>query len=146
MLLDGEKLDASLVQIVNITHKDGTPLEPDNWRQKLIGRVTMCCFVGGIGCMTPLFEGAVHLENGEVTSVNLHYRGNASTGPRPPIEVKPGVYNFESNTSIYRFRTLEKDEQSLVLDAMHAAFQKEKEALLRALKQNSGAESGVPAS
>ena len=146
MLLDNEKTDACLVQIVNITHKDGSLLEPNNWRQKLIGRITMCCFVGGIECMAPFFEGTVHLENGEVTSVNLHYRGNASVGPRPPVEVEPGVYDFETSTSVYRFRTLEQNERNLVLDAIHAAIQKEKEAVLRALEQNSRAENDVPAS
>ena len=130
MLLEGVNPGATLVQIVNITHKDGSELESDNWRRALIGRITLCCFVGGFGRMTPLFEGAIRMENGKVTSVNLHYRGNASPGPRPPVEVEPGVYDFETNTSIYRFRTLKKDERNLVIEAMHTTYQEEKEVLL----------------
>ncbi len=125
MYLDSENLSANLVEIVNITHKDGTPLEQDNWRQKLIGRVTLCCLAGGFDCLTPFFEFDVRLEDGKVKEIDLDWEGNASAGVKIPIEVEPGVYDFESDTSIYRFRLLDQDESEMVLDAIREACLKE---------------------
>ena len=105
---------ANLVQIVNITQKDGSPLEPDNWRIKRIGIVTMCWIAGGLNCLTPFFRGKFVLKDGEVQFADLYWEGNASTGRKLPVEVEPGVFDFETNTSIYRFRLLEKSEEKQI--------------------------------
>ena len=77
MMFEGVPIPASLVQIMNITKKDGSPLEPDNWRQKNIGIVTMCTLAGGFKRLTPVFQMKVQMENGEVSDVDLHWSGNA---------------------------------------------------------------------
>lgn len=121
----GMTVPGSLVQIVNITKKDGSPLEPDNWRRKNIGIVTMCTFAGGIKELMPFFQVKVHMENGEVADVDLHWAGNASPGADWPVEVEPGVYNFQTNTSIYRFRILTGEEEKMVKTALRVVAMEE---------------------
>ena len=125
MMFEGVPVPASLVQIMNITKKDGSPLEPDNWRQKNIGIVTMCTLAGGFKRLTPVFQMKVQMENGEVSDVDLHWSGNASTGNDWPVEVEPGVYDFQTNTSIYRFRILSDAEREKVSIALRVVAMEE---------------------
>lgn len=125
MNFGGIPVPASLVQIVNITRKDGSPLDPDNWRHKNIGIVTMCTLAGGFKKLTPFFQTKIRMENGEVTDVDLYWSGNASTGAEWPIEVEPGIYDFQTNTSTYRFRVLSGEEEKTVSMAMRAAAMEE---------------------
>lgn len=119
-----------LVQIVNITKKDGSPLDPDNWRHKNIGIVTFCTFAGGFKKLTPCFHMKIRTVNGKVKAVNLRWSGNASTGADWPVEVGPGVWDFETNTSIYRFRILTDEESQAVINAVEAEMNKEMELFL----------------
>ena len=38
------------VEIMQITNLDGTPIAGDNWRHKLVGRVTLCWSAGDFHC------------------------------------------------------------------------------------------------
>lgn len=120
MQFNGIPIPSSLVQIIDITHKDGTPLEPDNWRRERIGLVTMCWLAGGFRRLTPFFKGAIWLENNIVTSIDLSWSGNASTGCSFAEEVEPGIFDFTTNTSIYRFRLLDETEVAMVSAAIDA--------------------------
>jgi len=119
---DGSPVPATLVQITNITHKDGTPLEAENRRLKNIGIVTLCWIAGGFNCLTPFFKSKIILKNNTVLSVDLYWSGNASTGSKLPIETEPGVFEFETNTSIYQFRILTAEEDALVRTAIKEAI------------------------
>lgn len=121
-MFDRLAVPANLVQIVNITQKDGSPLAPENWRIRRIGIVTMCWIAGGFNCLTPFFKGMFVLKDGEFKFVDLYWEGNASTGRKLPVEVEPGVFDFETNTSIYRFRILLKDEELLIRKAIEIAI------------------------
>lgn len=108
------QVPANLVQIVDITKKDGTPLEFDDWRRKRIGIVTLCWIAGGFTCLAPFFRGRFMIKDGTVPVVDFFWRGNASTGKKLPVEVGSGIFDFETNTSIYRFRILTQEEIKLV--------------------------------
>lgn len=118
MQFNGIPIPSSLVEIIDITNKDGTPLEPDNWRRERIGLVTMCWLAGGFHRPTPFFKGAIRLDNNRVTSVDLSWAGNASTGRSFAEEVEPGIFDFTTNTSIYRFRLLDDAEVEMVSAAI----------------------------
>lgn len=121
-MFSSDSLPANLVQIAAITQKDGSPLEPDNWRNQLVGIVTVCQIAGGFTCLTPFFRGRFFLKDGAVQWVDLHWSGNASTGRKLPVEVEPGVFDFETNTSIYRFRLLSESEEQLIRAAIESAI------------------------
>lgn len=146
MNFNGMTVPGSLVQIVNITKKDGSPLDPDNWRQKNIGMVTICTLAGGFKRLTPCFQAKVRMENGEVEDVDLHWIGNASTGADWPIEVEPGVYDFQTNTSIYRFRILTEEEEKKVRIALRVVAMDEIGRQIMAANPPAGADGGFPAS
>ena len=54
------QVPANLVQIVDITKKDGTPLEFDDWRRKRIGIVMLCWIAGGLHLPDAVFQGPFH--------------------------------------------------------------------------------------
>lgn len=147
MLFEGSPVPANLVQIVNITQKDGSPLEPDNWRLKRIGLVTMCWIAGGFNRLTPYFKGKIFMEDGEVKGIDLFWNGNASTGRKFPTEVEPGIFDFETNTSIYRFRVLTEEEEQKVSAALEEAVKKEFQERFRLMAEPpAGGTGGFPAS
>ena len=112
---------AEWVEIQQITDLDGTPLAENNWRHKLIGRVTLCWIAGGFRRRGAFFVGHVRLIDGTALVVNRHSARWCSTTTAQPVEVEPGVYDFQTNTSVYRFRVLSEAESELV----HEAIQKQ---------------------
>lgn len=121
MRINDTPVPSSLVQIQNITNKDGSALAPDNWRNELIGTITLLILAGGIRRLTPFFQIKVQMQEGAIEEINLDWEGNASTGPNWPIEVEPGVFDFETSTSIYRFRLLSEEEEEAVRTAVEEA-------------------------
>lgn len=119
---------ASLVEIVTITQKDGTPLEEDNWRRKLFGMVTLCWIAGGFRERGAFFKGNIRMKEGRPVELDLHAGSWCSTTKAQPIEVQPGIFDFETNTSIYRFRILSEEEEQAVCEAVAAV---EREQYLR---------------
>lgn len=122
---------ANWVEIVRITEKDGTPLAPDNWRNKLFGRVTLCWIAGGFQKRGAFFKGKLRLENGKPVDIDLDTERWTSTTSSVPIEVESGVYDLETNTSVYRFRLLTEEEQKSVMEAVRAIIQRRLEVQFR---------------
>lgn len=116
------------VEITQITNLDGIPIAEDNWRHKLIGRVTLCWIAGGFHCRGAFFMGHLRIVNGVVLVVNRHSARWCSTTTAQPVEVEPGIFDFKTNTSIYRFRVLSDMEAELV----HAAIRKQVLAEMKA--------------
>lgn len=150
MRMNGEPIPGSLVEIQNITNKDGTELAPDNWRHKNIGMITLLHLAGGIRRLTPFFEIKIRMEEGQVVELDLDWEGNASTGPDWPVEVEPGIFDFETNTSIYRFRLLSEEEaetvRSAVQKAIEARYAERFAMLQQMMNPPAGAGGGFPAS
>lgn len=147
MLFDGRPVPgACWVEIVRITNKDGSELEPDNWRHKLFGRVTLCWIAGGFRQRGAFFKGKIRMENGEPVEVDLHASRWCSTTTAQPIEVEPDVFDFETNTSVYRFRLLTEEEEQKVLEAAQEVFRKELEMHLQMMGDPPGPGGNFPAS
>jgi len=123
MRINDTPVPSSLVQIQNITNKDGSELAPDNWRHKNIGIITLLILAGGIRRLTPFFQIKIRMQEGKVEEIDLDWEGNASTGPNWPVEVEPGIFDFETNTSIYRFRLLSEEEDKTVRTAVEKAIE-----------------------
>lgn len=140
----------SFVEIQNITNKDGSELAPDNWRHKNIGMITRLILAGGIRRLTPFFQIKIRMEEGKVVELDLDWEGNASTGPDWPVEVEPGIFDFETNTSIYRFRLLSEEEaeavRSAVQKAIEARYAERFAMLQQMMNPPAGAGGGFPAS
>lgn len=109
---------AEWVEIVHITNKDGSPLAEDNWRQKLFGRVTLCWIAGGLRKRGAFFKGKVVMIQGKVMEIDLDAERWCSTTTAQPVEVEPGIFDFETNTSVYRFRILNENEVEAIHDAI----------------------------
>lgn len=148
MLFEGRTVPgACWVEIVMITNKDGSPLEPDNWRKKLFGRVTLCWIAGGFRQRGAFFKGKIRMENGEPVEVDLDASRWCSTTTAQPVEVEPGIFDFETNTSVYRFRLLTEEEEQKVMDAVKEVFRKELEMHFRGMGgDNQHYEKNFPAS
>ena len=101
---------ADWVEIVRITNKDGSELAPDNWRRKLFGRITLCWIAGGFRRRGAFFKGKLRMEDGKAVEVDLFSNSWCSTTEAQPVEVEPGVFDLETNTSVYRFRLLTEEE------------------------------------
>lgn len=147
MRINGLGVPGSFVQIQNITNKDGSPLEPDNWRNKNIGMITLLILAGGIRRLTPFFQIKIRMEEGKVTLLDLDWEGNASTGPDWPVEIEPGIFDFETNTSIYRFRLLSDAEEEIVRAAVHTAIEAmyaERFAMFQQMMNPAGADGNSP--
>lgn len=131
MIFEGTPVPANLVQIMDITNKDRTPLEPGNFRRDRIGIFTMCWISGSFNKVTPYFKFKVIVKDSVVESVDLFWLGNASSGTHYPVEVEPGIFEIETNTSIYRFRVLAGEEEKDIGDALA-------DALMQAMAQHYG--------
>ena len=105
---------AEWVEIVHIRQKDGSPLAEDNWRHKLFGRITLCWISGGLRKRGAFFMGKIRIKDGEIVEFNMDTERWTSTTTGHPVEVEPGVFDFETNTSIYRLRILRDDEEELI--------------------------------
>ena len=137
---------ACWVEIVRITNKDGSPLEPDNWRHKLFGRVTLCWIAGGFRKRGAYFKGKIRMENGEPVEVNLDSSSWCSTTEAQPVEVEPGIFDLESKTSVYRFRLLSQEEEKKVMEAVQEVIKKELEMHLQLMGNLPSPGSNFPAS
>lgn len=115
------------VEIVHIREKDGSPLAADNWRNKLFGRVTMCWIAGGLQKRGAFFKGKMRLEDGKPVEIDLDSERWSSTTTALPVEVEPGIYDFETNTCVYRFRLLSKEEEQEIMDAIERIILEEME-------------------
>lgn len=151
MLFEGRPVPgACWVEIVRITNKDGSPLDEDNWRKKLFGRVTMCWIAGGFRQRGAFFKGKIRMENGEPVEIDLDASRWCSTTTAQPVEVEPGIFDFETNTSVYRFRLLSEEEEEKVMAAVQEIVKKELELRFRLMatmaEPPAGTEGGFPAS
>lgn len=150
MRINDQPVPWSFVEIQNITNKDGSELAPDNWRHKNIGMITRLILAGGILRLTPFFQIKIRMEEGKVVELDLDWEGNASTGPDWPVEVEPGIFDFETNTSIYRFRLLSEEEaeavRSAVQKAIEARYAERFAMLQQMMNPPAGAGGGFPAS
>lgn len=150
MRINDQPVPWSFVEIQNITNKDGSELAPDNWRHKNIGMITRLILAGGIRRLTPFFQIKIRMEEGKVVELDLDWEGNASTGPDWPVEVEPGIFDFETNTSIYRFRLLSEEEaeavRSAVQKAIEAMYAERFAMLQQMMNPPAGAGGGFPAS
>lgn len=122
----------SWVEIVHITNKDGTPIAEDNWRRKLFGRVIFCWIAGGFRQRGAFFLGKVKMFEGKVVEIDSTAERWTSTTTAYPVEVEPGVYDLETNTSVYRFRLLSEVETNEIDAALNVIRQKRLE-MMRAL-------------
>jgi hypothetical protein len=143
MIFEGHPVPgACWVEIVKVYNKDGTELEPDNWRQKLFGRVTLCWIAGGLRSRGAYFKGKIKMENGQPVEIDLHSFRWCSTTTAQPVEIEPGVFDFETNTSVYRFRLLSDEEENTLMDAIHEIIEEERKALLQMLFQPPAGDAG----
>lgn len=110
------------VEIVKVTNKNGSPLEKSNWRHKLFGRVTLCWIAGGFQKRGAFFKGKISMSEGKVVEIDLDSERWCSTTTAHPIEVEPGVYDFETSTSIYRFRLLNDEEIEVIEKVLWEQF------------------------
>lgn len=122
---------ANWVEIVHIREKDGSLLVSDNWRNKLFGRVTLCWIAGGFQKRGAFFKVKLRLEDGKPVDIDLDNERWTSTTTSLPVEVEPGVFDLETNTSVYRFRLLTKEEEKTVMDAVGAIIQRRLEVQFR---------------
>ena len=102
------------VEIVHIREKDGTPLAPENWRRKLFGLICLCWISGGLRKRGAYFLGKIRIEDGKIVEWNPYNERWTSTTTAQPVEVEPGIFDFETNTCIYRFRILTDEEEDLI--------------------------------
>lgn len=123
------------VEIVNIREKDGAPLAADNWRHKLFGQITRCWIAGGFRQRGAVFTGKIRMENGNPVVIDLYDKRWTSTTNALPIEVEPGIFDFETNTCIYRFRMLTEEEEMVVNNAIEKAVVEELERRSKYLAQ-----------
>lgn len=136
---------AEWVEIVSIREKDGAPLAEDNWRHKLFGRISLCWIAGGLRERNAFFRGKIRIENGKIVEWNLNNMRWTSTTTAQPVEVEPGVFDFETNTCIYRFRILSSDEKELIRQELNE-LAKAKLAAMRMVMTHSAAGENMPAS
>ena len=151
MIFEGRPVPGGCwVEIVKIYNKDGSELVEDNWRRKLFGRVTMCWIAGGLRQRGAFFKGKIRMENGEPVEIDLDASRWCSTTTTQPVEIEPGVFDFETNTSVYRFRLLTDEEKEKVTAAVEEVVRKELELRFRLMVQMTdppvGAGEGFPAS
>ena len=106
---------AEWVEIVQIRNKDSSHLAENNWRRKLIGQITLCWVAGGFKRRGLYFKGDIRIVDGNPIVVDLGTSRWCSTTTAFLIEVAKGVYDLESNTSIYQLRILTKEEKLRVL-------------------------------
>lgn len=136
---------AEWVEIMHIRQKDGTPLEEDNWRRKLFGRISFCWIAGGLRERNAFFRGKIRIESGKIVEWNLDNVQWTSTTTAQPMEVEPRVFDFETNTSIYRFRILSSDEEELIRHELNE-IAKAKLAAMSMVMTPSAAGENIPAS
>ena len=122
MLFDNEIVPGGeWMDITQITNLDGTPLAENNWRNELIGHVTLCWIAGGFHRRGAFFKGYLRIVNGVVVVINRHSARWCSTTTAQLVEVESDMLDLKTNTSIYRFRVLSDMESKLV----HAAIRKQ---------------------
>lgn len=136
MMFEGRPVPgACWVEIVKVYNKDGSELAEDNWRKKLFGRVTMCWIAGGFRQRGAFFKGKIRMENGEPVEIDLDASRWCSTTTAQPIEIEPGIFDLETNTSVYRFRLLSEEEEEKVLAAVNEVVKKELELRFQLMAQ-----------
>ena len=133
---------ACWIEIIEIRNKDQSPLSEDNWRHKLIGRVTLCWIAGGFKERALYFQGHLRLCEEDVIVIDLDSKRWTSSTTAQPIEIETNIYDFETNTSIYRLRLLSKEEENKVL----AAVLKYVQAVMKARNLQCAAADDIPAS
>lgn len=132
MLFEGRPIPgANFVEIITITQKDGSPLEENNGRRHLFGMVTLCWVAGGLRERGAFFKGEFRMKEGRVVEADLYANRWCSTTAAQPIEVEPGIFDFETNTSIYRFRILSREEERVVCETI---FRTEQEQIFQQLQ------------
>ena len=129
---------AEWVEIVGIREKDGSSLAPDNWRHKLIGRISLCWISGGLRKRGAFFLGKIRITDGEVVEWNTASERWTSTTTAQPVEVEPGIFDFEINTCIYRLRILSEEEEERILYEFDAIEQAEKSFAMASPAGNEG--------
>lgn len=136
---------AEWVEIVSIREKDGSPLGEDNWRCMLFGQISLCWIAGGLRERNAFFRGKIRIKNGKIVDWNLDNMRWTSTTTAQPVEIEPGVFDFETNTCIYRFRILSSDEKELIRQELNELAKAKLEAM-RMLMTPSAADDNIPAS
>lgn len=136
---------AEWVEIVDIREKDGSPLAPENWRHKLFGRISLCWISGGLRERGAFFRGKVRIEEGKITEFNLTNERWTSTTTAQPVEVEPSIFDFETNTCIYRFRIINAEEEDLIRYKLNETAQAKLAAMQIAMASSAAGED-VPAS
>ena len=129
---------AEWVEIVHIRQKDGSPLADDNWRHKLFGRIGLCWIGGGLRERNAFFRGKIRIQDGKIVEMNLENVRWTSTTTALPVEVEPGVYDFETNTSIYRLRIVSTEEEDIIKAAINEIAQARLEAMRLATAPSAG--------
>lgn len=116
---------ANVVEILSVRNKDDSPLSENNWRRKHFGRITICWIAGGFRMRGAFFKGDIRRSaDGNIESVNNDVSWCSSTVAQP-IEVEPGIFDFETNTSIYRFRLIEDEEAFYLMKEVEAFVMQE---------------------
>lgn len=105
---------AEWVEIVHIREKDGLPLAQENWRHKLVGCISLCWIAGGLRERIAFFRGKIRIKDGKIMEINLDNVRWTSTTTAQTVEVEPGVFDFETNTCIYRFRIVSNEEEEII--------------------------------
>lgn len=105
---------AEWVEVVHIREKDGSPLSPENWRHKLFGRISLCWIGGGLRERNAFFRGRIRINDGKITEWDLENMRWTSTTTAQPVEIDPGIFDFETNTCIYRFRIISDEEENII--------------------------------
>ena len=132
---------ANWIKIENITEKDGSPLPENNWRRKRIGRITLCWIAGGFQERSAFFKGKILMANNEVTMVDLVSYGWCSTTTAYPKEVESGIFEFETNTAIYRFRLLSETETQAISNALNNLLKEKLDRNMKIFSEASNAQS-----
>lgn len=132
----------SWVEIVKVYNKDGSDLSLDNWRLKLFGRITACWIAGGLQSRGAFFFGKLVKENGKIVVLDPYARRWCSTTTAQPVEIELGIFDFETNTSVYRFRLLTKEEEAEAMAAWSGAH----EDMIVEVARRDGSDGTLPAS
>lgn len=134
---------ANWVKIENITEKNGSPLPENNWRKERIGRISLCWIAGGFQERSAFFKGKILMANNEVTMVDFDSYGWCSTSTAYPKEIESGIFEFETNTSIYHFRLLSEAEVQAISNALNNLLKEQLERNLKIFSEASIAQSAV---
>lgn len=95
----------------------------------MFGRITFCWIAGGLQKRGAFFLGKVRMYEGKVVEIDPTAERWTSTTTAYPIEVEPGVYDLETNTSVYRFRLLSPEEVDQIDAALEIIQQKRLEMM-----------------